>query len=66
MPPDSLLKSAHEGETPLLFTDFLPAPFCLFCGDRSERRYMCSKCRPLPLYHVVWGFPLEDKKGAAA
>lgn len=46
--------SAAEGRTPMLFSALDALASCLFCGDRTEGRYMCSKCRPLGLVEIFW------------
>lgn len=46
-----MIPSANAGQEPaLLFSDlYTRVIVCLFCGSTGESRYMCSKCRPIPL-----------------
>ncbi len=47
--------SALDGRTPLLFSDTQQRVMaCLFCGNTSEGRSMCSKCRRKPLGEIFW------------
>jgi len=47
-----MLKSAQRPL--LLFSDLDPVCTCLFCGNREERRYMCSQCRKKSLLVLFW------------
>jgi hypothetical protein len=47
--------SALEGRELVLFEDMHQHVIaCLFCGDLTEGRYMCSKCRRKPLGEIFW------------
>jgi hypothetical protein len=57
-----MLRSANQAVLGEQFELRITLPIsCLFCGNAEENRFMCRRCRPLPLYHVVWGFPLKEK-----
>jgi hypothetical protein len=49
-----LLHKPAQHETLLLWGDLNPLAACVFCGSAEEGRYMCSKCRRVPLVEMFW------------
>jgi hypothetical protein len=60
-----LLRSALEGEQPVLFSDLAPPALCLFCGRPRPQEvagtWMCHSCKAMPLYKAIWLIPLPGR-----
>lgn len=52
--PEPLKKSAADGRQHRLFAELDRLIRCLFCGDDEESRFMCRKCRLIPLGEIFW------------
>jgi len=61
-----MLRSALEGEQPVLFSDFEPPAFCVFCGQERPAEllatWMCSKCKSKPLYALIWAIEMPGNR----
>jgi hypothetical protein len=52
-----MLRSALEGEEPVLFSEVDPFSQCVFCGRPRPRELagtaMCSQCKRKPLHELM-------------
>jgi hypothetical protein len=56
-----MLKTALEGEQPVLFSDLDPPVCCPFCGRERPRelvnQWMCHSCKQKSIFELFWKLP---------
>jgi hypothetical protein len=54
-----MLRTALEGQQPLLIADITPPAYCVFCGKPRPlemcETFVCHKCKGRGLLQLFWG-----------